>query len=197
MAENVPNLGRDLDIQNHEDNRSLPNNLLQNTLYYNCLKPKTNKEFLKQQEKQRKFYTYKALFPSIRLSIDTSADTQKIKRRKSNMLLFSHQVLSNSLWRRGLQDARPPCPSPSLGVCPSSLNQWCHPIISYSVTSSPPAFNLSQHQGLFQWVSCLHQEAKVLELQLGVKYTAVENYQFTKKDSKRIKKQENHKTVMN
>ena len=64
MAENVPSLGRDLDIQYHEDNRSLPNNLLQNTLYYNCLKPKTKREFLKQQEKKRKFYTYKKLFPS-------------------------------------------------------------------------------------------------------------------------------------
>ena len=30
---------------------------------------------------------------------------------------------------------------------------------------SPPAFNLSQHQGLFQWVSSLHQVDKVLELQ--------------------------------
>ena len=29
---------------------------------------------------------------------------------------------------------------------------------------SPPAFNLSQHQGLFQWVSSSHQVAKVLEL---------------------------------
>ena len=34
--------------------------------------------------------------------------------------------------------------------------------------SSPslPAFNLSQHQGLFQWVSSSHQVAKVLEFQL-------------------------------
>ena len=31
---------------------------------------------------------------------------------------------------------------------------------------SPPAFNLSQHQGLFQWMSSLHQVVKVLELQL-------------------------------
>ena len=30
---------------------------------------------------------------------------------------------------------------------------------------SPPAFNLSQHQGLFQWVRFLHQVVKVLELQ--------------------------------
>ena len=28
---------------------------------------------------------------------------------------------------------------------------------------SPPAFNLSQHEGLFQWVSSLHQVAKILE----------------------------------
>ena len=30
----------------------------------------------------------------------------------------------------------------------------------------PPAFTFSQHQGLFRWVSCLHQVAKVLEFQL-------------------------------
>ena len=32
--------------------------------------------------------------------------------------------------------------------------------------SSPPAFNLSQHQGLFQWGGSSHQVVKVLELQL-------------------------------
>ena len=38
---------------------------------------------------------------------------------------------------------------------------------SYSPLSpAPPAFNLSQHQGLFRWVSFSHQVAKVLELQL-------------------------------
>ena len=31
---------------------------------------------------------------------------------------------------------------------------------------SPPAFNLSQHQGLFRWVSYSHQVTKVLEFQL-------------------------------
>ena len=30
---------------------------------------------------------------------------------------------------------------------------------------SPPAFNLDQHQGLFQWISSSHQVAKVLEFQ--------------------------------
>ena len=34
---------------------------------------------------------------------------------------------------------------------------------SHSLSSpSPPALNLSQHQGLFKWVSSLHQVAKVL-----------------------------------
>ena len=38
---------------------------------------------------------------------------------------------------------------------------------SYPLSSpSPPALNLSQHQGLFQWVSSSHQVAKVLEFQL-------------------------------
>ena len=32
--------------------------------------------------------------------------------------------------------------------------------------SSPSAFSFSQHQGLFQWVNCLHQVAKELELWL-------------------------------
>ena len=32
--------------------------------------------------------------------------------------------------------------------------------------ASPPALNLSQHQGLFQWVGSSYQVAKVLELQL-------------------------------
>ena len=40
--------------------------------------------------------------------------------------------------------------------------QPSHPLSS----PSPPAFNLSQHQGLFQWVSSSNQVAKVLEFQL-------------------------------
>ena len=40
--------------------------------------------------------------------------------------------------------------------------QPSHPLLS----PCPPALNLSQHQGLFQWVSSSHQVAKVLELQL-------------------------------
>ena len=34
------------------------------------------------------------------------------------------------------------------------------------LSPSPPAFNLSQYQGLFKWVSSSHHVAKVLEFQL-------------------------------
>ena len=40
--------------------------------------------------------------------------------------------------------------------------QPSHPLLSLS----PPTFSLSQHQGLFKWVSSSHQVAKVLEFQL-------------------------------
>ena len=52
---------------------------------------------------------------------------------------FSHSVMSDSLQSHGLQHARLPYPSLSRGVCSNS----CPP-------PSPFAFNLSQHQGLFQ-----------------------------------------------
>jgi len=82
--------------------------------------------------------------------------------------LFSHSIMSNSLWPHGLQHARLPCPSLSPGdfsnSCP--LRQWCHPTISSSVTFFSSCLNLYQHQGLFQWVSTSHLVAKVLELQL-------------------------------
>ena len=56
------------------------------------------------------------------------------RRRIVFLLLFSHPVVYNSLWSHGLQHVRPPCPSPSPGVCPSScsLHLWCHPAVSSS-----------------------------------------------------------------
>ena len=55
---------------------------------------------------------------------------------KYMLLLFSHSVVSNSLWSHGLKHSRPPFPSSSPGVCPSScsLHQWCPPAISSSDT---------------------------------------------------------------
>ena len=48
---------------------------------------------------------------------------------------FSLSVVSNSLRPHESQHARPPCPSPSLGVYPNSrpLSRWSHPAISTSV----------------------------------------------------------------
>ena len=43
----------------------------------------------------------------------------------------------------------------------SDAIQPSNPLLS----PSPPAFNLSQHQGLFKWLSSSHQVAKVLALQ--------------------------------
>ena len=43
---------------------------------------------------------------------------------------------------------------------------WVGDVIqpSHPLSSPSPTFNLSQHQGLFQWVHSLHQVARVLEL---------------------------------
>ena len=48
---------------------------------------------------------------------------------------------------------------------PVSIEPSNH-LILCCLSPSPPALNLSQHQGLFQWVSSSHQVAKVLEFQL-------------------------------
>ena len=71
------------------------------------------------------------------------------------LLLFGRHVLSNSLWRHGLQHPMAFLSRTISGVCPSSclLNWWCHPTISSLSPSSLSAFNLSQPQSLFQWVS--------------------------------------------
>ena len=68
-------------------------------------------------------------------------------------------------WTVACQASRP-SPTPGVHPNPCPLCWWCHPTISSSVSPSPPALNLSQHQGLFKWVSSSHQVAKVLEFQL-------------------------------
>ena len=54
----------------------------------------------------------------------------------------------------------------------SDAIQPSHPLLS----PSPPAFNLSQHQSLFQWVSSSHQVTKVLELQLQLQHESFQWY---------------------
>ena len=70
--------------------------------------------------------------------------------------------MSNSLWPHGLQHTRLPChhqlPEPTQTHVHriGDTIQPSHPLSS----PSPPAFNLSQHQGIFQWVSSSHQVSK-------------------------------------
>ena len=82
-----------------------------------------------------------------------SNDNLQIDRRYFQIIYFSsvqfsHSVVSDSLRPCESQHARPPCPSPALGVysnsCPSS--RWCHPAISSSVvpfSSCPHIFDKS------------------------------------------------------
>ena len=69
--------------------------------------------------------------------------------------------MSDYLRPHGLQHARPPCPSPTLGVHSNSypLSRWCHPAISSSVVpfsscpqSLPPSESFPMSQ-LFAWGS--------------------------------------------
>ena len=85
-----------------------------------------------------------------------------------DQLLLSGQVVSNSLWPRGLPHARLRCPSLSPRVWPNSccLNQCCHPTTSSSVTLFSFCLQFFPASGFFpQWISCLHHVIKVLEFQ--------------------------------
>ena len=80
---------------------------------------------------------------------------------------FSRSVLSDSLRANGLQHARPAVHH----QLPEFTQTHVHCVAdaiqpSHSLSSpSPPTFNHSWIQGLFQWVSSLHQVAKVLQFQ--------------------------------
>ena len=67
------------------------------------------------------------------------------------LLLFGHSVVSDSLRPHGLQHARLLCPSPTPELAQTHVH-WVSDAIQPShllLSPSPPAFNLSQHQGLF------------------------------------------------
>ena len=86
----------------------------------------------------------------------------------ANVQFSTGQSLSR-LWLCNTMD----CSTPGLPVrrwLPefTQTHHWIGDAIqpSHPLSPSPSAFNLSQHQGLFQRVSSSHQVAKVLELQL-------------------------------
>ena len=75
------------------------------------------------------------------------------------------QLLSNSLWPRGLQHIRCPFPSSSPGACSNScpLSQWCHPTISSSVVPFSSSLKTFPASGSFLMSQLFGQ---ILELQL-------------------------------
>ena len=82
------------------------------------------------------------------------------------LFLFSHSVMFDSLQPLGFQHTRLPCPSPSHTHVHwvSDAIQPSHPLSP----TSPPALNLSQHQGLLQWVGSSHQVAKYWSLSFSI-----------------------------
>ena len=82
---------------------------------------------------------------------------------------FSGSVVSDSLQPHGPQHARPPCPYQLLEFTQIHVH-WVGDTIqpSQPLSSPSPIFNLSEHQGLFKWVSSSHQVAKVLEFSFSI-----------------------------
>ena len=74
----------------------------------------------------------------------------------------SHSLMSNSFWPLDCSMPGFPVHHQLLKLAQthfhwvSDATQPSHPLLS----PSPPAFSLSQHQGLFKWVSSLHQMGK-------------------------------------
>ena len=69
-----------------------------------------------------------------RLSCPATISWSSLKFLSTELLLFSHPVMSDSLRPHRLQHTRPHCPLAPPKVCPRScpLHHWCHPAISSS-----------------------------------------------------------------
>ena len=88
--------------------------------------------------------------------------------RPKLIIQFSRLVMSDSLWPHELQHSRPPCHHQFPEFTRTHVH-WVSDAIqpSHPLSSPfPPAFNLSQYQGLFKLVSSLYHVAKILERQL-------------------------------
>ena len=106
------------------------------------------------------------IFPHILEGVKGQVGGRKNSRDDRNCLRlvtsvqFSCSVACDSLWPHVLQQAMPPCPSPTLGVysnlCP--LSWWCHPTISSSVvpfSSCLQTITLCMRQQKRHW--CIEQ----------------------------------------
>ena len=112
---------------------------------------------------RRTWYSVKVQFSSVQLL----RTWYSVKVQFSSVRLLSHVRLCDPL----------DCSMPAFPVHHQLLElaqthihqvsddiQPCHPLSS----PCPPAFSLSQHQGLFQWVSSSHQVTKVLECSFSI-----------------------------
>ena len=68
------------------------------------------------------------------------------------LLLFSHSVMSDSLWPHGPQHTRLPCSLLAPGVCSNScpLSWWCYPTISSSAIVFSSCLQSFPASGFFQ-----------------------------------------------
>ena len=88
----------------------------------------------------------------------------------SSMQLLSHARLFVTPWIAAHQGflSITNSQSPPKPMSIESVIQLSNPLSS----PSPPTLNLSQHQGLFKWVSSLNQGAKVLEFRFNISPTS-------------------------
>ena len=72
----------------------------------------------------------------------------------TQLVQFSHSVMSNSLLPHELQQTRLPCPSPTPWACSNScpLTQWCHPTIASSVIPSSSCLQSFPASGSFPMI---------------------------------------------
>ena len=98
----------------------------------------------------------------------SGCDSMVLSMVKCISVQFSHSVMSDSM--RPMDNSTPGLPvHHQLPEFTQTYVHWVGDAIQPPCplpSSSLPTFTLSQHQGLFQWVSSLNPVAKVLEFQL-------------------------------
>ena len=117
---------------------------------------------------------FRICFPWKMFKYSLRKDQSKLNHRKpflphqfSSVQLLSHVHFLAIPWTAV---PRLPCPSPTPGACSNScpLSQWCHPTISSSVVTLSSCLQYFPDQGLFQWVSSLHQVTKGLSFSFSI-----------------------------
>ena len=92
-------------------------------------------------------------------------NAHEFEQTLNSVQLLSHVLLFATPWTAALQASLSNILEPPQTHVHRRVHdaiQLSHPLLS----PSPPAFRLSQQQGLFRWVSSSHQVAKALEFQL-------------------------------